>query len=258
MWFKIISYLKFLLKSTNHHGVHSPFVFQLITECFYKKTGVEKIELFKSFQNDHYTNSSKIHVTDFGSGSKIFKDNVRKVATIAKVAGISTKRAGLLMRIIAHYSVHNILEIGTSVGLGTAALHLGNPKASVVTLEGCPNTARVAKESFSNHDFKNIKIEIDTFENSLSKIAEDKEFDLIFFDGNHDFKATLNYYETCLKGVHNNTVLIFDDIYWSKGMEKAWNIICKKPEVKVSIDTYQWGLVFFRKEQKKQHFTIRV
>ena len=28
-------YLLFLLKSTNQHGVHSPFVFRLVTQCFY-------------------------------------------------------------------------------------------------------------------------------------------------------------------------------------------------------------------------------
>ena len=31
------AYLKFLLKSTNQHGVHSPFVYNLVTKCFYKR-----------------------------------------------------------------------------------------------------------------------------------------------------------------------------------------------------------------------------
>ena len=30
-------YLLFLWKSTNQHGVHSPFVFRLVTKCFYNK-----------------------------------------------------------------------------------------------------------------------------------------------------------------------------------------------------------------------------
>ncbi|MEC8831262.1 MAG: hypothetical protein VX772_02795, partial [Bacteroidota bacterium] len=37
MWFRFISYLKFLGKSTNEHGVHSPFVFQYVTQCLYSK-----------------------------------------------------------------------------------------------------------------------------------------------------------------------------------------------------------------------------
>ena len=30
-------YLLFLWKSTNQHGVHSPFVFRLVTQCFYNR-----------------------------------------------------------------------------------------------------------------------------------------------------------------------------------------------------------------------------
>lgn len=37
MFFKSISYLKFILKSTNQHGVHSPFVFSFVTKGLYKK-----------------------------------------------------------------------------------------------------------------------------------------------------------------------------------------------------------------------------
>lgn len=31
------SYLRFLIRSTNHHGVHSPFLFSYLTKCLYKK-----------------------------------------------------------------------------------------------------------------------------------------------------------------------------------------------------------------------------
>ncbi|MDP5106674.1 MAG: hypothetical protein NWQ31_10960 [Polaribacter sp.] len=37
MFYKTISYFKFLLKSTNQHGVHSPFVYNFVTKGLYKK-----------------------------------------------------------------------------------------------------------------------------------------------------------------------------------------------------------------------------
>ncbi|WP_108866985.1 hypothetical protein [Aquimarina aquimarini] len=37
MHFKIKEYFKFLYSSTNQHGVHSPFVYNLVTKCFYNK-----------------------------------------------------------------------------------------------------------------------------------------------------------------------------------------------------------------------------
>lgn len=43
MIFKIKSYFHFLTHSTNQHGVHSPFVFQLVTKCFYKKNNTSNL-----------------------------------------------------------------------------------------------------------------------------------------------------------------------------------------------------------------------
>ncbi|HET8753957.1 MAG TPA: class I SAM-dependent methyltransferase, partial [Salinimicrobium sp.] len=71
-------------------------------------------------------------------------------------------------------------------------------------------------------------------------------------------EATLNYFEKLLPLAHNDSVFIFDDIHWSAEMEEAWEIIKEHPSVKISIDTFQWGIVFFRKEQEKEHFWIRM
>ena len=79
---------------------------------------------------------------------------------------------------------------------------------------------------------------------------------LIYFDGNHSKKATLEYFDLLLPTMTNNSVWIFDDIHWSKNMEEAWETIKNHPKVTVTIDTFQWGLVFFRKEQEKEHFII--
>jgi predicted O-methyltransferase YrrM len=85
-----------------------------------------------------------------------------------------------------------------------------------------------------------------------------ESYDLIFFDGNHKKEPTLEYFDTLLSCVHNETVFIFDDIYWSKGMTEAWKTMIQHPKVTVSIDTFFWGILFFRKEQAKEHFVIRV
>lgn len=34
---RCLAYLKFLLKSTNEHGVHSPFVYNYLTKCLYQR-----------------------------------------------------------------------------------------------------------------------------------------------------------------------------------------------------------------------------
>jgi len=255
---KIISYIKFLLNSTNQHGIHSPFVFELTTECFYKKNKSTKNNVFKSYKKSLLSNKNKIEITDFGAGSRVFKSTLRPIHKIAKYAGIQNKNALLLIKIAGYFKPKSILEFGTSLGLGTAALHIGNPNAKITTLEGCKNTAEIAKMQFKKFSFKNIDIHTGEFTKTLSTLKFKEPIDLIYFDGNHQKKPTLEYFHYCLEFIHNESLFIFDDIHWSKEMESAWEEIKQHPKVKVTIDTFQWGIVFFRKEQEKEHFTIRV
>jgi predicted O-methyltransferase YrrM len=262
MLFQIKSYLKFLWKSKNEHGVHSPFVFNLLTKCFYDKKSKPEYSILKNYRKSLLENKNFIEVTDFGAGSKVFKSNRRQISKIAKTAGISPKRAELLFRVTNYFQPKNILEIGTSLGLATSALALGNTNATVITLEGCPETANQGQLQFQKFNFNNVDLVISEFEIYLQDIklkleTETKNFDLIYFDGNHSKKATLAYFELLLITITNESVWIFDDIHWSREMEEAWEIIKKHPKVTVTIDTFQWGFVFFRYEQEKEHFVIR-
>ncbi|TDX12220.1 O-methyltransferase [Flavobacterium sp. S87F.05.LMB.W.Kidney.N] len=258
MLFQIKSYLKFLWNSKNEHAVHSPFVFSLLTKCFYDKKQKPEYSILKKYRKSLLSNKSFIEVTDFGAGSKVFKSNKRQISKIAKTAGISPKRAELLFRISNYFQPKNILEIGTSLGLATSALALGNPKAKVITIEGCPNTANIAKNQLNEFDCTNVENIISEFESFLiSENLQSTTYNLIYFDGNHSKKATLNYFELLLPTIDNDSVWIFDDIHWSPEMEETWEIIKNHPKVKVTIDTFQWGFVFFRREQEKEHFIIR-
>ena len=256
--FQIKSYLKFLWHSKNEHAVHSPFVFSLITKCFYDTKSKPEYSILKKYRKSLLENKKTIEVTDFGAGSRVFKSNTRGVSKIAQTAGISPKRAQLLLRMLHYFQPETVLEIGTSLGLATAALSLGNVKAKITTLEGCPATAKEAQLQFQKFQFQNIDSVITKFNDYLNNLQPDRQYQLIYFDGNHSKQATLDYFELLLPTITNDTVWIFDDIHWSSEMEAAWEIIKNHSKVTVTIDTFQWGLVFFRYEQEKEHFVIRI
>jgi predicted O-methyltransferase YrrM len=218
-------------------------------------SAIQKINLIRKTL---FSNQQLIEVTDFGKGSAVFKSNTRKVSDIAKIAGISTKKTKLLINIVSYFKFESILEIGTSVGLGTSTLCIGNTKANITTLEGCRNTAEVATMLFKQFQLKTVRLEIGNFNETLPKVLNEEFFDCIYFDGNHQKIPTLQYFDWCVTNVKNNDVFIFDDIYWSAEMKETWEEIKKHPKVVITIDTYYFGIVFFRKEQKKQHFKIRV
>lgn len=259
MLFQIKAYFHFLWHSKNQHGVHSPFVYSLVTKCFYDTKPKPDYNILKQYRNALLRNKNTIEVTDFGAGSRVFKSNTRQISKIAETAGITPKRAELLYRITNYFKPETILEIGTSLGLATSALSLGNPKAEIVTLEGCPETSGVAQKQFQKFNLTNVEAIITEFKNYFSETAtKNCHWKLIYFDGNHSKQATLDYFELLLPTITNETVWIFDDIHWSEDMEAAWAIIKNHPKVTVTIDTFQWGLVFFRYEQEKEHFVIRI
>lgn len=250
------SYLQFLVKSSNEHGVHSPFVFDLVTQCFYDLQRYPEYDIMKNYRKALEADNSTIKMTDFGAGSRRFKSDNRKISQIASTAGISSNRAELLFRIVKYFQPEQVLELGTSVGLATCALALGNHNGKVVSVEGCPETANVAKEYFNSCGISNVSQKVADFDEFLNTVTG--KFDLIYFDGNHQKDATLRYFEKLLPTAHNDSVWIFDDIHWSPGMEEAWDQIKKHPQVTVTIDTFQWGFVFFRREQVREDFVIRV
>jgi predicted O-methyltransferase YrrM len=258
MIFQLKSYIKFLVKVSLQPGIHSPFIYGLVSQCFKDKTKKKWYEQAENYRDSLLKNTTTISIEDFGAGSKSLQMGKRKISKIAKKAGIPLKRGQLLGRMIAYFNPKEVLEIGTSVGLATSAMSFANSSTHITTLEGCTSTANIAKEYFNKFELNNINLITGNFDTTLTDIIKQNVFDFIYFDGNHQKEATIRYFEQCLSNVHNDSVFIFDDIYWNKGMKEAWLYIKAHPKVTVTVDTYFWGIVFFRKEQKKEHFTIRL
>ncbi len=254
-------YIRYYLSAGNGkgHGIHSPFVFDFIKNVlndkrnFYAYNKVEHCRTLLSF------NRQKIVVEDFGAGSVAGLHSERTIASIVKNAAKPKKLGQLLFRLVNYYQPANMVELGTSLGLSTAYLAMGNTLANVYSCEGAPAIAAEAKKNFEQLELKNIELLIGNFDEQLPVLLNRLEkVDLVFVDGNHRKIPTLRYFESLLQKSHNETILIFDDIHWSTEMEAAWAAIKKDPRVMLTIDLFFFGLVFFRQEFKvKQDFILR-
>ena len=254
---QIFSYIKFIINSKNQHGVHSPFIYDLVTKCFYDKTNYSEYKALETFRSELLKNQEIITITDFGSGSKVFRSDKRRINAIAKTSATTLKNTKLLFRLVKYFKPASILELGTNLGMGTYACSLGNPTAEITTIEGCESILKVAQQQFSNKKVSTINTIQGHFKEELHKLNQ-RKWNLIFFDGHHSREATLHYFDMLLPTANNDSIFIFDDIYWSEGMTQAWQIIKQHPQVTVTVDIFNWGIVFFRQEQLKEHFKIRV
>jgi predicted O-methyltransferase YrrM len=132
------------------------------------------------------------------------------------------------------------------------------PEAVVYTIEGCPATAAIAEQNFKSCGFTNIKLLTGSFEEKLPEVGESGiKPGLIFIDGNHSKEPVLKYFSYFAALSDNKTVIVIDDIYYSREMEEAWNQIKLNEKVSVTIDIFRMGIIFFRKGVHHQDYTIR-
>jgi predicted O-methyltransferase YrrM len=251
-------YLKHRLRSKTRHGTHSPFVYRLADEVIYDFSNKSDYNNIESQRKKLLNDRSEIEVTDLGAGSHLNKNRKKSVKQIAKNALKSPRLAQLIYRLAKDNNPDQILELGTCLGLTTAYLAKAVPTAEVISIEGCPQTAAVAAQNFKDLHLENIELQVGNFDTILPGLTESKaKLDFVYIDGNHRKDATLNYFKLCLPKVHENSILIFDDIYWSEGMKEAWEEIKQHPDVRITIDLFWIGLVFFRSGQAKEHFKLR-
>jgi len=254
-------YLKYWLTATNGkgHGVHSPFVFDFITNVLNDKREFDCFHAIESLREELKKNNVEINVPDFGAGSRKQLNNKRKISAIATSSLKPKKYSQLLFRIAHYYKPALMLELGTSLGITTSYLSFANPDAAITTMEGAPEVASVAKNNFKQLHLSNIQVKKGNFDETLEAVIHQlSAVDFAFIDGNHRKQPTLNYFDQLISLSTPSTIFIFDDIHWSKEMEEAWHEIQQHTAVTLTIDLFFIGIVFFRTEQKiKQHFIVR-
>lgn len=254
-------YLRYFFSAYNGkgHGMHSPFLFSFITDVLNDKKEYPAYKKVEEMRRSLLQDKTPLLIRDFGAGSVTSAGNERTVSSIARSAAKPKKFSQLLHRIARCYNSKNILELGTSLGISTSYLAMAHADAHVVTLEGAETVADYAAGNFRSLGLHNIHVVKGNFDDTLATVLNElPEIDLAFIDGNHRREPTLAYFHQLLPYLHNDSMVIFDDIHWSKGMEQAWQQIGSHEAVRCSIDLFFIGIVFFRKEFKeKQQFAIR-
>lgn len=242
------------------HGIHSPFVYDFIENVLNDKKQYAAYSLIEKQRKLLLSDNTVIDVEDFGAGSSVIKTSQRQVKDIAASSLKPKKFSQLLFRMARYYQPVTITELGTSFGITTSYFALANNNATVYTCEGSKNIAAIAGQTFCNLQLNNIHIQEGDFEQTLPLLLDRLQtIDMVFVDGNHRKEPTIKYFLQLLQHTNQFSILIFDDIHWSEGMEDAWAQIQQHPKVTLTIDLFFIGIVILNNNIKvPQHFTIRV
>jgi predicted O-methyltransferase YrrM len=253
----VYEYFKYKFKSKGRHGIHSPFVYDFVNIClnlqFKNSVFLIKLnQLKKKLAHDY----SVISIEDRGAGSKKLS-SIRSIRSIYKTASSKGVYARLLYQLSCHYKPTHILELGTSLGIGTIMLAKGNENSAVTSIDACLETQKKAKENIHFMGLKNIKLIHSTFDEFLNSF-DGQQFDLVFVDGHHQGKFLEKYLELLEKCTHQDTIFILDDIRWNDDMFSSWKKIVASNKFHLTMDLFRMGIILKRPQQEKEHFVIKL
>ncbi len=250
-------YLKYWLKSKAIEEIKDKDIVEFNHLVFsqFNKLNDNRI---KQLIDDLKKDKTKIKITDFGAGSRLFKSNKRTIKSIINTSSTSGKYGQFLAQMVKGYQATNVIELGTSLGIGASYMGMFNPDAKIYSIEGCKNLSQKANENIKKLGLINIHLFTGEFNKVLDDvIALSSHPKLVYIDGDHTYQSTLNYYNYFKNKSTKNTILIFDDIYWSKGMAKAWNKIINDKTSTLTIDFFRMGVVFLNQSIEKKHFILK-
>lgn len=252
-------------------GIHSPFLYDLAENCLQADERLDVFDELESLRRSLCKDQRRLQVMDHGSGgrfgavrakagiNKSAKPNKRST-TLGSQAGkalMPPKYSRLLFRLSKHFAPKRIIELGTSFGISAAYLSLGQPQASLDTVEGCPETADVAREVLNKAAAGHVQVHTGTFRQVLpGLVATGDPVDLVFLDGDHSYDGVMNNMEVLLPSLHNDSVVILDDIRWTRQMWRAWQSVSALPSTTLKVDLGRMGLVFFRRQLSVQNLQI--
>lgn len=256
--YRIKAFLPFLIYSKTKHAAHSPFLYDFILSVF--ENSQKNLHLEKCFYEKKllFQNHSEIEICDFGTGRINAHNYVTKVSLQAKRSLKSNREIRQIFNLVAKYKPKQIIELGTSFGITSMAMAFASEESSILSFEGCPNTAEYAKRNFQKYNLNQISVVLGNIDEVLSSsLSGLNAFDMAVVDANHTYQNTLDYF-FMLKSLRNSkSIIIFDDIHWSKEINNAWQKIKADEDITLTVETWNYGFVFFNSDLSKQDFIIR-
>jgi predicted O-methyltransferase YrrM len=255
MVWRIFKYFQHLFyrKHRHGHGIHSPYVFEFVNRVI--------------FNSDHTDVPARIRDKhrELRNNPEPIPEGGRKIRTFVRRASVSLKQGALLFRMTRWIEPGMILELGTGLGVSTMYLASGLEESAagsapgrVLTIEGEISRATFAEDLFKRCGLKAVKVYVGDMDEQMGVLISEVEGRfLAFVDGNHRQEPTISYLRALVRRTEEEALIVMDDIYWSKGMYRAWKEVISWPEVRVSMDLFHMGILLLRTDLPINQYKIK-
>ena len=258
MSWRILKYIQHLFYRGHRkgHRIHSPYVFEFINGVVFNakqwQVPVQTVRVHKVMRKD-----CSLIPRNEPPGGIADENDTRSISSFVKKASVSFKYGALLYRISHLFEAESVVELGSGLGISTAYLRAGSPQTSFHSVEGGRIRALLAAQVIYRSKLNKVNIHQGDIGEELPGILADASGRLLaYVDGNHHYEPTLAYLEQLVGHAGEEAVIIMDDIYWSKGMQRAWKEVISWPEVRVSIDLFNMGILLLRRDLDKVNLKI--
>ncbi|MEZ5071778.1 MAG: hypothetical protein R2751_12665 [Bacteroidales bacterium] len=243
----------------HRHGrfLHSPFLFDLVHRTVFNTAGLQVPEEIVRTHRELKGSGDPMKPGEWGAGTGQSAPAVPTVGSFVRRASVPERYGALLYRLSNWFGPDVLLELGTGLGVSGMYLASGSPGTALHTMEGDSDRAHFAETLFKRLGQTGVKVHIGDLGLSLDRILPEvpKKF-LAFVDGNHACEPTVAYVRKLVDASQGRGMVVLDDVYWSKGMARAWKEIIAWPEVPVAIDLHRMGILVLRNDLTPRNLKI--
>ena len=252
MKFRTHSRLAYLKRARHRggHGIHSPFLFRLITSVVEDKRRIPEYRLFKRLKNRALDLLGEITDPSLAEAYELFSLAPGNPKQFYKKVELPLRYSTVVFRLIRDFKPAAILNYGPTLGINPAVMATANKESQVCLVVSDQLSELFCTELFKDFPNPNIRFSSD---DAMKQI--NPGFIVINYPFNPDLSGEIVHRHLTRNG--DDDVLIIRGIHESQEMEDLWLELIANVNVRVSLDLFEIGIALFRKGLQKENFVLK-